>query len=244
MQVFANTLLGKEADTNDDFSAVPRAMKIAKGTVCLVDKQATVFDRLWSLFDIFLSIQMKKKRKDCASFLLDFYTLSGNNDNQDTVSGITDGFLRKDGMDILVKNNRENQFPLEHINAACHVDISSISCSDKFIERFVFNAIAQIPRDQVVVKQHVHYDQFNNDFRGIFIVSSVVRLLLLEQQSCENLGRTSSFFNCLQIYQPMMIHLDLRCFNNTMMQLILESLPNSIKVLSIHLGKGHDVQNV
>ena len=131
-------------DINDHFSAFPRAMKLAVGTICVVDAKCTVLKCLWSLMDIFLAVE--RKRND-NNYKLDFYTSFVDNSTVVTV-GLTDDFIRSDMRSLVKKRVRELKFPLDLIEKAFEVDVKIADYDENdYIERFVKNAITGIPRN-------------------------------------------------------------------------------------------------
>jgi len=124
-------------DINDHFSAFPRAMKLAVGTICVIDAECKVLDYLWSLMDIYVSVQRKKKDNN---YKLDFYTTSLVDK---LVVGCTDGFIQSDLDSLETKRERELKFPFDLIEKACKV--GAFECADyesnKYIEKYVINAI-------------------------------------------------------------------------------------------------------
>jgi hypothetical protein len=197
-QVLADNPWSLPGDINDNFSAFPRAMKLAKGTICVIDNNCTILKHLWSLMDIYLAVQRKKE--DIA-YMLDFYTAQN-----EFAMGLTDGLIHNDYKSLVKKSDREAKFPLQIIKKAFNVDVKTADYNrDIFIKNFVMNAITGIPRNDKPIENDVKYDDFNKILGGIFVSSSLDRLL----RENPNEEEVQNYLKALQSYAPTSISLDL-----------------------------------
>ena len=234
--MFADNVWSLPGDINDNFSAFPRAMKIAEGTICVIDTNCKILKHLWSLMDIYLAVQRKKYGKSGA-YKLDFYTTIVTNQLKAAV-GLTDGLIENDFNSLVKKSDREAKFPLEIIKEAFKVNVKSADYDgDKYIQRFVMNAITGIPRNDEHTKDDKKYDDFNKILGGIFVSSSLDRLLR-ENPSDAELYR---YLEALNAYAPTSISLDLSNSNHHLIirkkiiKVVFESLPSSIERVHINL---------
>jgi hypothetical protein len=99
-------------------------MKLAKGTVCVIDRDCSILEHLWCLMDIYLAVEKKKKDNN---YKLDFYTM--NNDS--TVVGLTDGFINRDSNNLAKKLKRESNFSIELVEKALQVNVGNIVFDEK-----------------------------------------------------------------------------------------------------------------
>jgi len=218
-------------DINDNFSAFPRAMKLAKGTICVIDNNCTILKHLWSLMDIYLAVQRKKED---SAYKLDFYTTL----NEFAV-GLTDGLIYNDFNSLVKKSAREEKFPLQIIKEAFKVDVKTANYDkDEDIKRFVMNAIAGKLRNIKLIEDDVKYDDFNKILGGIFVSSSLDRLL----RETPNGVELQNYLQALKSYAPTSISLDLsnrthHLISKECMIDVFESLPSSIQRVHINLTK-------
>jgi len=238
-------------DINDHFSAFPRAMKLAVGTICVVDAQCTVLKCLWSLMDIFLAVERKKNDEKMnkvgkgSNYKLDFYTSFVDDNNSLVTVGLTDDFIRSDLHSLVKKREREMKFPLDLIEKAFDVDVKIADyANNKFIERFVKNAITGIPRNDPPAINHPSYDEFNLVLKGIFVSSSLDRLIKKHASFLDDLDK---FLEALKSCKPSKISMDLSHCSNWNVGLakrLFESLPSTVRNIYINLtGNKTSVSN-
>lgn len=232
--MFADNPWSLPGDINDNFSAFPRAMKLAKGTICVIDTNCLILKHLWSLMDIYLAVQSKKYEKN---YMLDFYTTIVTNHFKAAV-GLTDGLIENDFNSLVKKSDREAEFPLEIIKEAFKVNVKSADYDgDKYIQRFVMNAITGIPRNDEYKVDDIKYDDFNKILGGIFVSSSLDRLLRENPSDAE----LYIYLEALNSYAPTSISLDLSNTNHHLIirkkiiKVVFESLPSSIERVHINL---------
>lgn len=232
--MFADNPWSLPGDINDNFSAFPRAMKLAKGTICVIDTNCLILKHLWSLMDIYLAVQRKKYEKN---YMLDFYTTIVTNHFKAAV-GLTDGLIENDSKSLVKKSDREAKFPLEIIKEAFKVNVKSADYdNDEYTKRFVMNAITGIPRNDKHKVDDKKYDDFNKILGGIFVSSSLDRLLR-DNPSDAELYR---YLEALNSYAPTSISLDLSNTNHHLIiskkiiKVVFESLPSSIERVHINL---------
>ena len=173
-------------------------MKLAKGTICVIDNNCAILKHLWSLMDIYLAVQRKKED---SAYMLDFYTTQ-----EEFAVGLTDGLIHNDYNSLVKKSDREAKFPLQVIKEAFKVDVKTAHYNDDdYIKRFVMNAITGIPRNDKPIEIHEKYDDFNKILGGIFVSSSLDRLL----RENPNEEELQNYLKALQSYAPTNISLDL-----------------------------------
>jgi len=155
--------------------------------------------------------------------------------------GITDGYIQRDKKNIIEKHRRESYFPLHLIiYLSSEVDIYKVVSHDKYFERYVKNTITGISRTEKVLEKHENYNKLNISLQGIFILSSLDRLIgthSTEDSKCY-------YFNILkqqQLYHSSMLCLNLydikENFNDMIANQLLESIPKSIRIISIKMNK-------
>lgn len=200
-------------------------MKLAKGTVCVIDRDCSLLKHLWCLMDIYLAVERKKKDNN---YKLDFYTM-----HNESAVGLTDGFINRDSNNLAKKLKRESNFSIELVEKALQVNVGNIDFDEKekFYERFLKNAITGIPRNDKVDETHENYGIFNKVLKGIF-VSASLDLLLKNNPSSTKLQECIEILNT---YKPKIISLDLRGVEVDVINKLFESLPSSIKEIYINL---------
>ena len=192
-------------------------MNLAKGTICVIDADGRVLKHLWSLMDIYLAVQRKKE--DIA-YKLDFYTTQIHSK---FAVGLTDGLIDNDFNSLVKKSDREAKFPLKMIKEAFNVDVKTADCdNDINIKKFVMNAITGTPRNDDPIEIHEKYDDFNKILGGIFVSSSLDRLL----RENPNEEELQNYLKALKSYAPTSISLDL---SNRTDHLTENSLSNFVK---------------
>ena len=170
IQIFSDNLRNIPGDINDPFSSLPRAMKLAEGTVCVIDRDCSLLEHLWCLMDIYLAVEKRKKDN---KYKLDFYTTIGTQIHNESAVGLTDGFIHRDSKSLVKKHCRESKFPIELVKKALKVDVGKLDFKNKFFERFLKNAITGIPRYDEPVVNHENYGNFNKILKGIFVSASL-----------------------------------------------------------------------
>ena len=208
-------------DINDHFSAFPRAMKLAVGTICVIDAECKVLDYLWSLMDIYVSVQRKKKDNN---YKLDFYTTSLVDK---LVVGCTDGFIQSDLDSLETKRERELKFPFDLIEKACKV--GAFECADyesnKYIEKYVINAITGIPK---ILPTDVYPScgDFKLILRGIFVSLSKHRLIIKHVWPSEGLSK---------YFEASICNLNMLNSREDLAVPLFESLPSTVQYIYINL---------
>jgi hypothetical protein len=109
---------------------------------------------------------------------------------------------------------------------------------DEDIKRFVMNAIAGKLRNIKLIEDDVKYDDFNKILGGIFVSSSLDRLLRENPNGVE----LQNYLQALKSYAPTSISLDLsnrthHLISKECMIDVFESLPSSIQRVHINLTK-------
>jgi len=208
-------------------------MKLAKGTVCVIDRDCSLLKHLWCLMDIYLAVEKKKKDNN---YKLDFYTM-----NNESAVGLTDGFINRDSNNLAKKLKRESNFSIELVEKALQVDVGNIDFedNDKFYERFLKNAITGIPRNDHAVVNHENYGIFNKILKGIFVTASLDLLLKKNLTS----AKLQECIEILKIYKPKIISLDLSQVEVDVINELFKSLPSSIKEIYIYFD-GNKISDV
>lgn len=183
--------------------------------------------------DIYLAVQRKKED---SAYKLDFYTTQ----NEFAV-GLTDGLIYNDFNSLVKKSAREEKFPLQIIKEAFKVDVKTANYdNDEDIKRFVMNAIAGKLRNIKLIENDVKYDDFNKILGGLFVSSSLDRLLRENPNGVD----LQNYLQALKSYAPTSISLDLskECMTHHLISKecmidVFESLPSSIQRVHINLTK-------
>jgi len=198
-------------------------MKLAKGTVCVIDRDCSLLEHLWCLMDIYLAVEKKKIDNN---YKLDFYTR-----HNESAVGLTDGFINKDSNDLAKKLKRESNFSIKLVEKALQVNVGNLDFDEKekFYERFLKNAITGIPRNDKVDRTHENYGIFNKALKGIFVCASLDLLLK------KNSAKLQDCIEILNTYKPKIISLDLSEVEVDVIKKLFESLPSSIKEIYINL---------
>lgn len=207
-------------------------MKLAKGTVCVIDRDCSLLEHLWCLMDIYLAFEKKKKDNN---YKLDFYTM-----HNESAVGLTDGLIHRDSNNLAKKLKRESNFSIELVEKALQVDVEKLVYDkNKFYERFLKNAITGIPRNDKVEENHENYGIFNKVLKGIFVSASLDLLLKNNPTS----AKLQECFEILNTYKPVIISLDLSKVEVDVTNNLFESLPSSIKEIYINFD-GNKISDV
>jgi len=145
-------------------SSFARALKLADGTIAVIDAKAEYFTRIWCCFEIFISIIKDDDSKLRLKF--DIYTCTGGE-----AVGVTDGFCAKDlkyGENFAMgdKSRRESDFPVDLLIAGSRFDFASANASKEKDRRHILNSVAKRNLEEVPDMKHVEYQRVDAALHG------------------------------------------------------------------------------
>jgi len=161
-------------------SPFQRAMRLAEGTVSIIDSYASYFERVWCCYEIWSTLRLAAAAANLQSespadgekdgYKLDIYTCV----SEDHAVGLTDGLAQVDKKRAkhwwtTNKYHREKDFPIELARSALSLKLELGQASQEADRIHILNSIVGASDlDAPPPKQHVRYNQLNNTLRGRF----------------------------------------------------------------------------
>mmetsp|Transcript_117685 Transcript_117685/g.344674 ORF Transcript_117685/g.344674 Transcript_117685/m.344674 type:complete len:642 (-) Transcript_117685:204-2129(-) len=259
-------LNGDLAD-NPAESSFKRALDLSKGTLMVLDSNATPFTRVWCAFEVLISLRQRDKTFDFVAFVPDEASIGPREPQLPEVCGgelrfpgradiITEGYVPGDHegkgrrmtvgqvtrppgpMDI--KAAREASFPMSIALRAIKMSVQTASASIDADRVHILSAIAgSRDLDANPPKDHPNYDAMNSAIRSRFAVAVIVNVA---RDHPEEVG---SFIRAI-CSDAARAELDLQVpnssFDDDMLRELAESLPRGMESLGLGLG-GTPVQD-
>eukprot|EP00927_Polykrikos_kofoidii_P046413 TRINITY_DN40654_c0_g1_i2.p1 TRINITY_DN40654_c0_g1~~TRINITY_DN40654_c0_g1_i2.p1 ORF type:complete len:674 (-),score=83.65 TRINITY_DN40654_c0_g1_i2:69-2090(-) len=161
-------------------SPFQRAMRLAEGTLSVIDPEATCFKRIWCVYEIWTGVLLATpsleqvlatyhSEASANRYLYDIYSAYG-----DRVVGLTDGFAPVDMRRARCwwatdKTLRESKFPVSLATDALSLRLEDAEASHISDKKHILNTIAGSTNlDVAPPVQHELYESLNKALRGRF----------------------------------------------------------------------------
>ena len=174
--------LASDVTHNPRETSFARAMRLASGTIAIVDADGTYFSRIWCCFEIFMSLQMKEEERDATArangpYTYHIYTKlthSAGGLGERQAVGIVDGLAPADTgyagtrNEKAMKSEREAHFPKPLLRLAMSARVEEGEASVASDCKHILNCIVGGGRDlnAEVVPAHESYEEVNRILHG------------------------------------------------------------------------------
>jgi len=174
--------LGEDIAEDPNQSGFTRSMEVANGrTLTILDRDGTVFSRIWCIFELFLTLigtkdgKVEEETKDglwavCTAHTHNYkYPYDGREEERKAI-GIISGGSTSDygGSDFITA--RETSFPFELIKKSLSIQVESAQSSVESDRVHILNSIVGHPLNQIdntPLTTHNKYAELNDNLRGI-----------------------------------------------------------------------------
>ena len=181
---YANRQWDLGGDVTDDpgESSFARAIRLASGTIAVVDRGGAYFARIWCCFEIFMSLQIQEHERDAkarakGSYEYHVYTKLAHDARgfgERKAVGLVDGFAAADigyscaGNVVPMKAEREAFFPKALLRRALGARVEAGEASVASDRKHILNCIVGGGRDLNAEMEatHARYDEVNAILHG------------------------------------------------------------------------------
>jgi len=169
---YANNQWALAGDVSDDpaKSSFREAMEAAEGTVSILDSAAATYQRIWCVYEIFVSLLAFADRPD--NYLYDMYTVNASGEEG---VGLTHGWAPIDlkfgtarANDL--KFDRERKFPRASGDLAMSIQVQKGMATMESDRKAILNSIAGKDLTAQPDEENEAYEKLNNTLRAHFSV--------------------------------------------------------------------------
>ncbi len=157
--------LSQELTADPSETSFFKAMRLARGVLLILDRNATPFTRIWCCYEEYVALMCSDGRKK--PMLLDIATTSSTGVARILTDGVTDA-ERKSEYGPSIQVLRQLSFPLEVLRLGIRPRIQDANATEEKDKRHILNKIAEKGLEDAPCNAHPNYDKVNRSLGATF----------------------------------------------------------------------------